>query len=250
MTSRRGRTGLTVLAVIAAIAATASLSSYAAARAFSDVSGFFADPVDNITDAGCATGFGDGTFRPKDGATRGQFAYWLNNCGGRTAVADTPNTAAIANDWVDIDNPNITIGGDTGLTQYLNVNAWLEVDDDGNECPCDLEMRFLLDADGTALDQTSETTKHVIIEGSGGDIDHTIAMSWQFPVVPSVVYNLRSQARVFGATTTPASITTSASHLSAITAPFGFAGGNPAAAIEGSEETPDAVLHPSGNPNG
>jgi hypothetical protein len=43
----------------------------------------FHDQIGAVVDAGCATGFNDGTFRPGNTPTRGQFAYWLNNCGGR-----------------------------------------------------------------------------------------------------------------------------------------------------------------------
>jgi hypothetical protein len=52
---------------------------------FTDVptSHAFHEQIGSVVDAGCATGFNDGTFRPGDNPTRGQFAYWLNNCGGR-----------------------------------------------------------------------------------------------------------------------------------------------------------------------
>jgi hypothetical protein len=43
----------------------------------------FHEQIGALVDAGCATGFNDGTFRPGTSPTRGQFAYWLNNCGGR-----------------------------------------------------------------------------------------------------------------------------------------------------------------------
>lgn len=251
MSSHSTRRRLLLAAVVAASALAGSVVPRAVAVNFPDVSGFFASAVDNITDAGCARGFPDGTFDPSSGATRAQFAYWLNNCGGRTAEAGTPNVAALDVTWADVDNPTITIGGDAGNRQYLNVTGWIEVDDDGVECPCDLEMRFELDGPG-ASDTTSATAKQVIVEGSGGDIDDTIFLSWQFPVVPGTTYTLRSQARVFGSTTTPISMTLSDSHVSAMTAPFGARGGNPSAAPEsiGGEETPDAVLNPSGNPNG
>jgi hypothetical protein len=51
---------------------------------FSDVpnAGFHGD-IEEIVEAGCASGFSDGTFRPNANATRGQFAYWMSNCGGR-----------------------------------------------------------------------------------------------------------------------------------------------------------------------
>ena len=78
----------TVLLVFA-IGALGSLLGGAAAvwadHQFSDVPDghAFHDEIGSVVDAGCATGFNDGTFRPGSSPTRGQFAYWLNNCGGR-----------------------------------------------------------------------------------------------------------------------------------------------------------------------
>jgi hypothetical protein len=65
---------------------------------FSDVADghAFHDQIGAVVDAGCATGFDDGTFRPGTSPTRGQFAYWLNNCGGRAAYGAT--NASFLND--------------------------------------------------------------------------------------------------------------------------------------------------------
>ena len=69
---------------------------------FSDVpnSHSFHQQIDALVDAGCATGFNDGTFRPGDSPTRGQFAYWLNNCAGRAQVGGS-NSSFLA-DAVDV----------------------------------------------------------------------------------------------------------------------------------------------------
>ncbi|MEL7208440.1 MAG: hypothetical protein AAGK32_09465 [Actinomycetota bacterium] len=82
---------------------------------------FFHDAIAAIADAGCATGFNDGTFREGDNPNRGQFAFWLNNCGGRIATAEnslpfdgTPDEQVVA----DVD---LTVGGSG--TQLVYVQA-------------------------------------------------------------------------------------------------------------------------------
>lgn len=69
--------------VFAAVGTTIGVS--VASHDFPDVGdgSFFHDAIDQIAGAGCATGFPDGNFQPQSDVRRQQFAYWLNNCGGR-----------------------------------------------------------------------------------------------------------------------------------------------------------------------
>src|SRR4029453_12895065 len=65
---------------------------------FSDIgSSPFRTEINRTGRGGCASGFPDGTFQPRNNVTRQQFAFWTNNCGGRTGsdfVATTvPNGA-------------------------------------------------------------------------------------------------------------------------------------------------------------
>jgi hypothetical protein len=48
----------------------------------------FHDAVDNFTNAGCATGFPDGTYRPTDPVNRQQMARFMNACGGRVTYGE------------------------------------------------------------------------------------------------------------------------------------------------------------------
>ena len=78
-----------VATVVATSMVTAIATTALANHQFSDVAtgSFFHDEIAAIFDAGCAGGFADSTFRPNSATTRGQFTYWLNNCGGRVAFA-------------------------------------------------------------------------------------------------------------------------------------------------------------------
>ena len=87
--TRRAWTVL-VATVVATSAITATATTAVANHQFSDIptGSFFHDEIAAIYDGGCAGGFGDGTFRSGNPATRGQFALWLSNCGGRVAFAN------------------------------------------------------------------------------------------------------------------------------------------------------------------
>jgi hypothetical protein len=78
--SWRALVGAAVAAVVLSTATTA-----VANHVFPDVSedDWFHDGVANVAGAGCATGYPDGTFGPRDKANRGQFAAWMNRCAGR-----------------------------------------------------------------------------------------------------------------------------------------------------------------------
>ena len=52
-----------------------------------DDGSFFGPSINAGFEAGCFTGFDDGTFRPKSNPNRGQFAFWTHNCGARASTA-------------------------------------------------------------------------------------------------------------------------------------------------------------------
>jgi hypothetical protein len=82
------RRHILIVAVVSMVGALVGGAGVAiAAHQFDDVgdASFFHDEIGQIVEAGCATGFSDDTFRPGNGATRGQFAFWTTNCGGRVA---------------------------------------------------------------------------------------------------------------------------------------------------------------------
>ncbi|MEL7207724.1 MAG: S-layer homology domain-containing protein [Actinomycetota bacterium] len=75
-----------VIAVLAVFAAGAGGVAYASHQFPDSTDGtFFHEAIGAIGEAGCAAGFADGTFKEGNPTTRGQFAFWTNNCGGRVA---------------------------------------------------------------------------------------------------------------------------------------------------------------------
>ena len=81
-------------AIAAAVALVTSLVVGAASFAVAshqwpdvDTGNAFHEAIDNFSDAGCATGFPDGTFRGRDPVRRQQMARFINACGGRVETA-------------------------------------------------------------------------------------------------------------------------------------------------------------------
>ena len=78
---------------IAAIALASSLAgglvaTAAGAELFDDVNpeGQFAEHITSVQEAGIASGYGDGTFRPQNKISRQQAASWINRAASRTAL--------------------------------------------------------------------------------------------------------------------------------------------------------------------
>jgi hypothetical protein len=250
-----------LLGLVTVIAVIASSATFALATSFNDIppGSFFEGPVDDITDAGCASGFADGSFRTSSSATRGQFALWGANCFSRSTRATSPNIAGLNTTYRNIDVPIIDIPGFPGQTQYLHVNAWYLLDADDTQCPCDVQMRVQLADFGTnAVVSTSREITQVVDTGSGGDIDDTVLGSFWFQVPTDNSYEIRVQGRVFGLTTGNCSgncLTLADSEVNAWTTPLD----NQSAGIEnGAESGPtseeaesvnNAVLNPSGDPD-
>lgn len=98
--------------VVAISALTATATTAVANHQFNDVpqSSFFHEEIAAIFDAGCASGFGDGSFRPGDPTTRGQFTFWLNNCGGRVAFGSAGVKVLTGNTESTLAEADITSG--------------------------------------------------------------------------------------------------------------------------------------------
>lgn len=126
---QRGRLGFAAL--IATFGLVAGLAGGAFALSFTDTPGnFFEDEIDLITDAGCASGFNDGSFQPAGNTTRGQFAYWLNNCGGRVKSQSATNTLTYGGTAQQVVlTGSITVPGvsGSGQTQMLELSGIAEV---------------------------------------------------------------------------------------------------------------------------
>ena len=120
---------------------------------FSDVpsSHSFHEQIGAVVDAGCATGFSDGTFRPGTSPTRGQFAYWLNNCGGRAQYGGS--TSSFLNDANDVRSGlapaqmNVGAKGDGVSIVVVMATGSIDASADGS-----VEWSLMSD-DGTTIEE-------------------------------------------------------------------------------------------------
>jgi hypothetical protein len=111
------------------------------------------DNINALVDAGCATGFNNGTYRPGDPVTRGQVARQVVQCGTRVGQDTTS-----ANDPADGVNTIAALpltpggsGANTGFVLLLGNASF--TGDETADCPCRLtvEVRDVVanDVEGT-----------------------------------------------------------------------------------------------------
>jgi hypothetical protein len=146
LTRRAVAIALVAFLAVAGLAAASFVRTLAPAEAthrFPDVgtNNFFHESSGAIRDAGCADGFGDGTFRPNNPATRGQFGYWTHNCASRVAAASGPAQAFALDDTgatgdapgygpevtvatTTIEVGNNAAGAPTGRTQFVTLTGY------------------------------------------------------------------------------------------------------------------------------
>jgi S-layer homology domain len=118
METRRGRLLPAVTAVLALVVA-GMVTGVIPARAthqFPDVTSGspFHAAIDNFVNAGCATGFPDGTYRPTDPVLRQQMARFVNACGGRVAFDASPAAIPLTATFQTIAQAEVTAGALTG----------------------------------------------------------------------------------------------------------------------------------------
>jgi hypothetical protein len=224
-----------LLAALAAVALLTSTVTVALALNFSDTAGSpFLDEIDKITDAGCASGFPDGTFRPQDQVKRQQFAFWLNNCGGRVAFAEASNTLTFANTENVALTDTITTGGasGSGQTQFLRVTGTAEVGGTTQsfddfcvsliECNIDVELHV-----NAPANPSGEVVSHQASWVTGASNPNematiTVDAVVQVPTDTAITYSLRVQGTNLEASQGKVIDRT----LTAVAIPFGAQGGN------------------------
>lgn len=123
----------------------------AAYAAFNDVpqSSEFAEHIGNVQEAGIATGFPDGTFRPRNTLNRQQAAAWLDRATGRASLdfADqagehapvNPNDPLRTLATIDVTSPADESG--SGWVVLQGYVAAATVDPGGQGCPCAFNVR-------------------------------------------------------------------------------------------------------------
>jgi hypothetical protein len=127
--------------VLAAALLVGGLGASVATAAFDDVSpeSAFAEHVENISEAGIATGYPDGTFRPRQPINRQQAAAWIARSAGRidydfhvagpessplgelnAAVAES---VGVGNEGMESTGPPLTPASPTRTMATLDVNS-------------------------------------------------------------------------------------------------------------------------------
>ncbi len=160
-------------------------------HSFPDVpaASFFHDPIDQIARAGCATGFPDGTFHPTEDTNRQQFAFWLNNCGGRLAADRGTGDFVVLGDVIDeLAIVEMRTGGAPveGAGGFLFVTAEVDVETSGDQQStwrlqrenADLGTWVTLDEDrvtvadtGGGLQPSDGTTLTAIVAGEADEVE-------------------------------------------------------------------------------
>lgn len=106
MSSSRFKT----VAAMTAVALLGGVGATAANATFTDVpgEGQYAEHIENLQEAGIATGFADGSFRPTANMNRRQTAAWLDRAASRVGLSDPADDQ---NDSVVLDaaNPTTTL---------------------------------------------------------------------------------------------------------------------------------------------
>jgi hypothetical protein len=119
------RTRLLPTAVAAVVGAVVALGTVVAAD-FVDTAGTpFATEIENVADAGCASGYPGNRFVPRDPVNRQQFAAWMNRCGGRVE-AGHGSTSLAANGEVPVASAAMQTGAVATGGGFVMVTAALE----------------------------------------------------------------------------------------------------------------------------
>jgi hypothetical protein len=137
----RRRTIALILAAFLAVTALSTVSfvrTLAPAEAdhkFSDIATgtFFHEPTAWLADNGIALGFNDGTFRPNQGITRGQAAFWFANYNNSIEVVDDdfdPLAASAFSFTTDcpVGKRALTGGGDTTAFDLMITDSHPKAD--------------------------------------------------------------------------------------------------------------------------
>jgi hypothetical protein len=142
---------------------------------FSDVpaNSAFHESISNLVDAGCATGFPNGTYKPTDPVNRQQIARMLNTCGGRLATSDSLNGDSA------IGTSNTTMPGSTATLEpgaiqgggfVLAIGSLRATSFGASGYPCDVFTALDATGDAATLFNSSTGTS---VNGQSFDAEAT-----------------------------------------------------------------------------
>jgi hypothetical protein len=147
----RRRVGSAVALVAAGLIG--GLGATAGAAAFNDVptESQFAESITNVQEAGIASGFPDGTFRPTSPINRQQAAAWINRAASRSALDFSDQAGEHApvnpNDPIrqvaEIEMTSPAVGDGGGWVSLDGTVAAATVAEDGTGCPCAFDLTVL-----------------------------------------------------------------------------------------------------------
>jgi hypothetical protein len=239
---------LAAIPVALALAATAGAGGAWASHQFTDVGDgtFFHDAIGNIVAGGCATGYSDGTFRPGVSPNRGQFAYWMSNCGGRVSYADERVQLA-ANASVPVaDQPRVKIeagaaGAGSGfvvvLTSWTATPADAELASQGAStgpdiqflgtvpCPCNVQTGVVATFSSSPANPDFASSSDSWDEEDSGDLQRMSGSGMQVIRLAAGDDVELEMYGTYAATEIPARPILLDLHLTAMYVPFGWDGG-------------------------
>jgi S-layer homology domain len=145
--TKRQTLGVALVALAAAVLG-GLVSQAVASPPFSDIgTSPFEEEIINIANAGIATGFPDGTFRPRDPVNRQQFAAWMNRGGGRVSTdAFGIGPFAGTDPAVVFTGGEISAGAAGGVGGFVMVTANVAVvTSNPANCPCRIDIDLVSD---------------------------------------------------------------------------------------------------------
>jgi hypothetical protein len=136
---------------VSVVAVGAAALGVGVASAFTDTaSSPFATEIDNIANAGIATGFPDDTYRPRDAVNRQQMAAFFNRGGGRVGQSDNQSGATVVNSGTALP-ANVVSGqmaagatgaGTNGYVLWM-LNANVTPTNVTTDCPCRVRLEIV-----------------------------------------------------------------------------------------------------------
>ena len=141
--AQSGRWATVVSSAVVALVVSGGVA--VASHQFPDIptNSFFHKAITAIGDAGCAGGYQDGTFKQNNNATRGQFAYWLNNCAGRVSFVETGEVALATSEGGPLATLAMKAGALSGGAGFVTVDVVIETETSStSELPCEAAFRI------------------------------------------------------------------------------------------------------------
>jgi hypothetical protein len=221
------RRGALVLAALAGAIAVAVPVAWAS-DLFGDVpdSNPFHDDIGALYRAGITNGCQPSPllFCPNDNITRQAEAAFVHRAAGRAGIGSTPNDVLIGDDLVDLGAVTLTIGGATGRTQFVKLDAAVTTYiSDPTGCPCETAY-VISDSLGNPVSNTHYLVNRGALTPSGFE-DASGAATAVVPVETGTTQSFHVLAVRSDPTPSSGSVFGYA-EMSAITAPFGSTGSN------------------------